>query len=176
MRFGFYTPNSAATGDPKLVVELAMRAETAGWDGFFLWDHLTAWRPPLADPWVMLGAVAACTERITLGPLIVPLARRRPQKVALEATTLTRLAPGRCLLGVGLGVPGGLHEVRRGCGLAGAGDQARKRALAVVRESLPDLPVWVGGEWPRRRPFHGAALVDRRDSDLLGSKRTSDDQ
>src|SRR6185312_6524342 len=87
LRFGFYTSNSGSSGDPNLVIELAERAEASGWDGFFLWDHLTASRQPVSDPWVMLGAVAVRTERMTIGPLIVPLARRRPQKVALEAAT-----------------------------------------------------------------------------------------
>jgi alkanesulfonate monooxygenase SsuD/methylene tetrahydromethanopterin reductase-like flavin-dependent oxidoreductase (luciferase family) len=105
VKFGFYTSNSGSSGDPNLVIELAERAEASGWDGFFLWDHLNAWRQPISDPWVMLGAVAARTERVMLGPLIVPLARRRTQKVALEAATLERLAPGRVVLGVGLGAP-----------------------------------------------------------------------
>ena len=175
MRFGFYTPNSGASGDPQLVVELAQRAEAAGWDGFFLWDHLTAWRAPVSDPWVMLGAVAAQTERITIGPLIVPLARRRAQKVALEAATLARLAPGRVVLGVGLGAP---EDFTRFGEDADWRVRARKveESLAVIRESLPDLPVWVSGEWPRMQPFHGVELADgafpiHRDGDRFGRSR-----
>lgn len=159
MRFGFYTSNSGASGDPNLVVELAERAEASGWDGFFLWDHLNAWRPPIADPWVMLGGVAVRTERLTIGPLIVPLARRRPQKVVLEAATLERLAPGRVVLGVGLGAPNDFTEFGED---ADWRVRARKveESLATIRRSLPDLPVWVSGEWPRRQPFHGVALAD----------------
>jgi alkanesulfonate monooxygenase SsuD/methylene tetrahydromethanopterin reductase-like flavin-dependent oxidoreductase (luciferase family) len=159
VKFGFYTANSGATGDPNLVVELAERAEAAGWDGFFLWDHLTAWRPPVSDPWVMLGGVAVRTERITIGPLIVPLARRRPQKVALEAATLERLAPGRVVLGVGLGAPDDFTTFGED---ADWRVRARKveESLATLRESLPDLPVWVSGEWPRKQPFHGVDLAD----------------
>jgi hypothetical protein len=159
MQFGFYIPNSGSSGDPNLVVELAERAEASGWDGFFLWDHLNAWREPISDPWVMLGAVATRTERITIGPLIVPLARRRPQKVALEAATLERLAPGRTVLGVGLGAPDDFTKFGED---ADWRVRARKveESLATIREALPDLPVWVSGEWPRKQPFHGADLAD----------------
>jgi alkanesulfonate monooxygenase SsuD/methylene tetrahydromethanopterin reductase-like flavin-dependent oxidoreductase (luciferase family) len=159
VKFGFYTPNSGATSDPRFVVELAQRAEAAGWDGFFLWDHLTAWRPPVSDPWVMLGAVASHTERVMLGPLIVPLARRRPQKVVLEAATLVRFAPGRVVLGVGLGAPNDFTEF-------GEDADWRVRAakveesLRTIRAALADLPVWVSGEWPRKQPFHGVDLAD----------------
>lgn len=159
MKFGFYTPNSGATSDPVLVLELARRAEAAGWDGFFLWDHLTAWRPPISDPWVMLGAVAAHTERITLGPLIVPLARRRPPKVALEAATLERLAPGRTVLGVGLGAPDDFTKFGEDADWR-VRAQKVEESLATIRETLPDLPVWVSGEWPRKQPFHGVDLAD----------------
>jgi len=64
------------------------------------------WREPLAavaDPQIMLAAIAAATERIRLGPMVTPLARRRPAKVARETATLDRLSDGRLTLGVGLG-------------------------------------------------------------------------
>src|ERR1700731_1309809 len=93
--------------DPRLLAELAQRAEGSGWDGFFLWDHLV-YRPPVravADPWVALAAIACATERIRLGPLVTPLSRRRVHKLARETVTLDLLSSGRLTLGVGLGSP-----------------------------------------------------------------------
>ena len=48
--------------EPGRVLDLAVRAEDRGWDGFFVWDHVGV--PPrqsraLADPWVTLAAIAA---------------------------------------------------------------------------------------------------------------------
>jgi alkanesulfonate monooxygenase SsuD/methylene tetrahydromethanopterin reductase-like flavin-dependent oxidoreductase (luciferase family) len=57
----------------------------------------------VADPWVTLAAVASVTERLRLGPMVTPLARRRPAKVARETATLDRLSRGRLTLGVDLG-------------------------------------------------------------------------
>ena len=74
MRYGFYSPNFGGTGDPRFVAELGARAEAAGWDGFFLWDHLAVQPAPLVDPWVALAAVAVQTERGEPSQLIVPLA------------------------------------------------------------------------------------------------------
>jgi alkanesulfonate monooxygenase SsuD/methylene tetrahydromethanopterin reductase-like flavin-dependent oxidoreductase (luciferase family) len=71
----------------------------------FVWDHVR-WREPVlavADPWITLAAVAAATERVRLGPMVTPLARRRPVKVARETATLDLLSGGRLTLGVGLG-------------------------------------------------------------------------
>ena len=65
--------------EPRVVAGLAQRTEEAGFDGFFVWDHV-AWRAPIravADPWVVLSAVAAVTSRLVLGPMVTPLARRR---------------------------------------------------------------------------------------------------
>ncbi|KJK34183.1 hypothetical protein UK23_43935, partial [Lentzea aerocolonigenes] len=80
MRYAIYVPNfGASLGDPSVLVSLAVAAESAGWDGFFLWDHVV--RPDetvLADPWVTLGAVAARTSSIRLGPMVTSLGRRRP--------------------------------------------------------------------------------------------------
>src|SRR5207247_10875705 len=77
----------------------------AGWDGFFLWDPIQYEAPvPLCDAWIALTAVAASTTTIRLGPLVTPLPRRRPWKVAREAVTLDHLSGGRLVLGVGLGI------------------------------------------------------------------------
>ena len=43
------------------VVDLARRAEDAGWDGFFVWDHILvdpAWTMDIADPWIALAGIA----------------------------------------------------------------------------------------------------------------------
>src|SRR4051812_46231125 len=70
--------------DPNTLAALAASAEAHGWDGFFVWDHIR-YRPPVravADAWVALAAVAVATDRIRLGPLVTPLARRRAHKLA----------------------------------------------------------------------------------------------
>ena len=100
-----YVPPFATFGDVNLLVDLAREAEQAGWDGFFLWDHLLYQDDvPFVDAWIALAAIAAATERIRLGPLITPLPRRRPWKVARESVTLDHLSAGRLVLGVGLGI------------------------------------------------------------------------
>ena len=106
MQRSLYLPPFGTFGDVKLLVELAVEAEQAGWDGFFLWDHILPEQPhmPLADTWIALAAIAQATDRIRLGPLVTPLPRRRPWKVAREATTLDHLSNGRAVLGVGLGI------------------------------------------------------------------------
>lgn len=79
--------------------------ERHGWDGFFIWDHLFSRSEPAVDAVTVLAAVAQATNNISLGPLVVPLARRRPWKVARELLTLDQLSGGRLIWGVGLGFP-----------------------------------------------------------------------
>jgi Luciferase-like monooxygenase len=106
MRYGISIPNFGTWADPRTMVELARDAESAGWDGFFLWDHLWAFGPgpiPVVDPWIALTAAACATSRIRLGTLVTPLPRRRPVMVARQTATLDRLSGGRLTLGVGTG-------------------------------------------------------------------------
>ncbi|HET6953296.1 MAG TPA: LLM class flavin-dependent oxidoreductase [Acidimicrobiales bacterium] len=166
--------------DPATLVAMARDAEQAGWDGVFLWDHLVfdpGARLDVHDPWVLLGAMALATERVTLGTLVTPLARRRPQMVARHLLTLDHLSGGRAVLGVGLGEPPDAD-------FAAFGDPAdpRERAvlldegLAVVDGLLrgplsytgtrhrvdadllprpvqqPRPPIWVAAIAPHRRP------------------------
>ena len=92
--------------DPQNLVDLAVMAEEAGWDGYFICDHLLLDPDgflPLADPTVVLSAVAAVTERVKIGAMVTPISRRRPWKVAKEFATLDQLSNGRVVIGVGLG-------------------------------------------------------------------------
>ena len=110
MKYGINLPNFGWFGDIDYLVELAGEAEDAGWDGFFMWDHLLVFKQedmvlPFADPWIALTAIACNTSKMKLGTLITPLPRRRPWKVAREALTLDHVSKGRLILGVGIGEP-----------------------------------------------------------------------
>ena len=91
--------------DPRVVGDLAAAAEAAGWDGFFVWDHLQYGErvTAIADVWTCCAAVAMRTERLLFGPMVTPLARRRPQVLARQAASLAVLSGGRFVLGLGLG-------------------------------------------------------------------------
>lgn len=105
LRSALWLPIFDELAEPAVVARLAAEAEEAGWHGVFVWDHLR-WRAPVrqvADPWITLAAIATATENLRFGPMVTPLARRRPAKVAKETATLDRLSGGRLTLGVGLG-------------------------------------------------------------------------
>ena len=160
--------------DPRTLAELARSAESRGWNGFFIWDHIT-YRAPVravADPWVALAAIACSTEQLRLGPMVTPLSRRRVHKLARETVTLDHLSRGRLTFGVGLGS-------NRNDELEPFGEvvDARERARLLDRglERLnafwggefqppplqqPRIPVWVAARWPHRRPVRRAARWD----------------
>ena len=104
--------------DAHSVIELARRAEAAGFDGIVVVDHVVmgdhpeqyplgrfAFAPdsPWIDPLITLAAVAAVTERIQLVTSILIAAVRAPGVLAKEVATIEQLAPGRLQLGVGTG-------------------------------------------------------------------------
>jgi alkanesulfonate monooxygenase SsuD/methylene tetrahydromethanopterin reductase-like flavin-dependent oxidoreductase (luciferase family) len=127
-------------GEPGQVIRFAERAEAAGWEALFVWDHLAyAWGVPAGDPWVILGAVAASSRKLLLGTAITPLPRRRLQTLAQSVVTLDRLSEGRVILGVGLG---GVAEEYTAFGESG---DARERA-AMLDEGLPLLDQLLRGE------------------------------
>jgi alkanesulfonate monooxygenase SsuD/methylene tetrahydromethanopterin reductase-like flavin-dependent oxidoreductase (luciferase family) len=189
MRFGICVPNLGEFSDPRHVAGLARRAEDAGWDGLFTWDHVVfPFGPlPVADPWVLLTAVALATERIRLGPLVTPVARRRPGTLARQITTLDRLSGGRLVFGAGLGFtleaefgtwgeptrPRAVAErLDEGLALLAAlwsGERVDFRgehftaadvAFAPTPVQRPRPPVWIGCNWPGKRPLRRAARWD----------------
>ena len=187
MRSGLFLPPFDELADPVIVARLAAEAEEAGWDGVFLWDHVR-WREPVvevADPWITLAAIAAATTSVRLGPMVTPLARRRPVKVARETATLDRLSGGRLTLGVGLGSDRFAGEFsmtgeevddrRRGRMLdesleilaaAWSGEPVHHRGEHYTVDGVrflprpvqrPGVPVWVAGFYGKPKPLRRAA-------------------
>lgn len=107
MQFAIYVPNFDTFGSVDTLVALAQAAEAAGWDGFFVWDHLLpdadSAKGPVADTWISLTAIAAATRRIRLGALVTAFPRRRPWKLARETVTLDHFSKGRLVVGAGIG-------------------------------------------------------------------------
>src|ERR671923_1536821 len=104
MHYGICLANIGTYADPRVGVRVAEAAETNGWDGVFIWDHLAfVWGPPAADPWITLAAIASATARVRIGTAVTPVARRRPHVLAHEVATLDALSRGRVIFGAGLG-------------------------------------------------------------------------
>lgn len=113
LRHGLVLPNWAVDGETDRLVEYAVAAEEAGWDGVFLADHLIF--PPrqpeqavdehgaFPDPWITMAGIASRTDEIRLGSWVTPMARRQPWQLARDTATLDRLSDGRVVLGTGLG-------------------------------------------------------------------------
>jgi alkanesulfonate monooxygenase SsuD/methylene tetrahydromethanopterin reductase-like flavin-dependent oxidoreductase (luciferase family) len=80
-------------------LELAIAAETHGWGGVWLSEVLGL------DALVELGAIATATDRVRTGTAIVPITTRSITVLAMAASTLAQLAPGRIHLGVGVSTP-----------------------------------------------------------------------
>ena len=110
MRFSINVPNFGDFADAHTVARVAAAAEEAGWDGLFVWDHVVHSKEQrrgqaFGDPWMLLTAAALATSRIKLGPLVTPVARRRPEQLARQVATLDALSGGRVIFGAGLGGP-----------------------------------------------------------------------
>jgi alkanesulfonate monooxygenase SsuD/methylene tetrahydromethanopterin reductase-like flavin-dependent oxidoreductase (luciferase family) len=188
MRLAVNIPNFGPFEDPHTVVDVARRAEAAGWDGLFVWDHLVFEDGnEVADPWVLLTAAAMATERLSLAPMVTPLPRRRPWIVARQAVSLDRLSGGRLILGVGIGEPADLdfeiwgenpdRKVRAaqldeglevltglwsGEPFRFSGEHYEVGPVTFLPRPVqePRIPIWVAGVWPYKRPFRRAARFD----------------
>jgi len=193
MKFGLYICPSDEFADVRVLADLAKRAEAGGWDGLFLYDQIQPFGhgsyEPLMDPWAALMAIALSTERIRLGNLVTPLARRRVTKVARESVTLDHASGGRMILGVGVGYVGESDPE-----YAALGEESDLRIRAeMLDEGLevltglwtgqpfafhgkynhldetvfipgpvqtPRIPIWVAGFWPNKPPMRRAARFD----------------
>ena len=121
------------------------RAETLGWDAALQPDSQLRRR----DTYVLLAAAAKATERITLGPLLANPVNRHPSVTAGSIATIDELAPGRTILGWGVG-----DTAVRLAGLRPARVKELEAGTRLMRALLDGESVDVGAEQPARLPHH----------------------
>lgn len=188
MKFGVYLPHFGPYGDARALAALARDAEDAGWDGFFIWDHIArSWAADMVDPWIALAAVAMATERVHIGALVTPIPRRRPWKLARETVSLDHLSGGRLIVAVGMGSGQAvewdnlgeesdakmrgrmldeglavLDGLWSGKPFSYTGQHYRVTDAHFLPRAIqsPRIPVWVAGNWPNKAPMRRAARWD----------------
>lgn len=193
MKFGFVIPG----GDLETILDLAYRAEKAGWDGIFYWDGICVEQIPLMyDGWSVLAAIAMKTSKIKIGSLLTAVNRRRPWKLAREATTIDQLSKGRLIMPVGLGAldDGGYSKVGepldrrtraelldegleilnglwtgKPFSFRGKHYSLKKMTFRPRPVQKPRIPIWVAGAWPRVKSMQRALKYDG----LIPTKKTS---
>jgi F420-dependent oxidoreductase-like protein len=96
------------------VLDLAVHAESTGWDGIWIADHFMPSAGPIDAPmleaWTVLTALAVAVPRVRLGPLVLGNTYRHPAVLANMAATLDQVSGGRLVLGLGGGWQENEHE------------------------------------------------------------------
>jgi alkanesulfonate monooxygenase SsuD/methylene tetrahydromethanopterin reductase-like flavin-dependent oxidoreductase (luciferase family) len=85
--------------------DAAVRADLAGIDSLWTWDHLNEivgpWEQPILEGWTTLAGWSQVTSRVTLGLMVGANTFRNPGLTVKMATTLDHLSGGRAVLGLG---------------------------------------------------------------------------
>lgn len=149
MRIGLLLP--LFTEDASKPLERARRAEELGVDGGFAFDHLIPLGGPADGPsleaYSVLAAVAASTERLTLGTLVTRATLRHAGLLAKQAAGLDELSEGRFVLALGTGDEASRLEAES-FGFPLPGPDERRRLLGETASACKALfrgEPWAGG-------------------------------
>jgi len=169
MRFGLqvnpYFPGS--TGNPwDSVARVARVADESAFDSLWLYDHFLyeggysghPLHEPVMECFTTLGAIAAITQRVRLGQLVLGVPYRNPAMTAKMATTLDLISHGRSILGLGAGWHQREHEAYGW----GAFEEAPVRLKRLEEAVRAMLALWT--ERPARFEGHFYRLDNVRDN------------
>ena len=111
MKFGLQHPNFTFDGQGAQIVDrirtLTQRAESVGFDSFWVMDHFHQIRnvgevqEPMLEGWTTQSVVAGFTSKIKLGTLVTGIVYRNPSVLAKIGATLDVLSKGRLFMGIG---------------------------------------------------------------------------
>ena len=161
MRVGIVVPSFRA--DTATALRLAARAEGAGLDGVFVYDHLFpiggAGRPAMHGP-TLVGALLASTKSIRVGTLVSRVGLLPDDLMVATFRTLEAIGPGRIIAGLGLGDSASDPE-RHAYGLERLALEDRVESLRRVTELLTDdgVEVWIGGRGRQARDLARAGAT-----------------
>jgi alkanesulfonate monooxygenase SsuD/methylene tetrahydromethanopterin reductase-like flavin-dependent oxidoreductase (luciferase family) len=140
-RWGAHVPQIRS--DVAAMTALAVAADEAGVDHFWLMDHLLGPGAPRLDVlegWTLLSALAAVTSRVRLGLLVGCNPFRHPAVLAKMAATVDRISGGRLDLGIGWG------SYEPELGAFGFDGKSRKERAGELDESLDIVRLMFAGE------------------------------
>ena len=168
MRFGFI-PSEGGDRFADAIAEAEL-GERLGFDSVWLEEHHGVRDHYWPSPLVVLAAIAARTERITLGTDVIVLPFYQPVRLAEDAAVLQGIAGGRFVLGLAAGyrpdefrlhdaaLEGRGGRLEEAVGLIRAlwsGETVLHRGPAYRAEGRieplpsPPPPIWLGGSGPR---------------------------
>ena len=116
MKFGLQHPNYSfdyRNHDSSLILDslknLVTRAETLGFDSFWVMDHfhqiplVGKQDEPMLESWTTISVLAGVTSKIKLGIMMTGIIYRHPSILAKIGATLDVLSKGRLFMGIGAG-------------------------------------------------------------------------
>jgi 5,10-methylenetetrahydromethanopterin reductase len=135
------------------VADAARAAEAAGFTDIWVPDSQTLWR----DPFVTLAGIAAATRHVRLGTAVTNVVTRHPSVVAAAGRTVAELAPGRFVLGVGVG-----NSAVEPVGLRSSTHAGLRAGLTALRDGLAaegtsGVPLHLAASGPRNLALAGEA-------------------
>lgn len=143
MRVGLRIPPCVSVPE---VAETARLAEAAGFTDLWVPDSQTLWR----DAFVTLAGIAGSTRHARIGTAVTNVITRHPSVVATAARTVAELAPGRFVLGVGVG-----NSAVGPVGLRPSTNAGLRAGVAALRQGLAGVPLHIAASGPRNLALAG---------------------
>ena len=134
----------AARPWPELL-ELARRSEERGLHAIYVPDHFGTYR----EAWTLLSALAASTERVGLGTLVLGVTHRHVAVLREMARSLREISGGRLVLGLGAAWDEAEHRAL-GLTFPTPGERLDLLESAVQQLTDTEVPLLVGGGGERR--------------------------